>query len=55
MWISWRSALAALPNSVPFWPLALARALDDAILHLRFNETEVGVWVFKTEGDADQA
>jgi benzoyl-CoA-dihydrodiol lyase len=37
-----------------FWPLALARALDDAILHLRSNETEIGVWVFKTEGDADQ-
>ena len=37
-----------------FWPLALARALDDAILHLRFNETEIGVWVLKTEGDAAQ-
>ncbi|MCC6471473.1 MAG: 2,3-epoxybenzoyl-CoA dihydrolase [Alphaproteobacteria bacterium] len=34
-----------------FWPLALARALDDAILHLRFNEPEIGVWVLKSEGD----
>jgi benzoyl-CoA-dihydrodiol lyase len=35
-----------------FWPLALARALDDLILHLRTNEEEIGVWVVKTEGDA---
>src|SRR5712691_5498001 len=36
-----------------FWPLALARELDDLILHLRANEEEVGIWVFKTEGGAD--
>ena len=35
-----------------FWPLALARVLDDAILHLRFNEPEIGLWLFKSEGDA---
>ena len=35
-----------------FWPLALARELDDAILHLRTNEGEVGTWVFRTTGDA---
>ena len=35
-----------------FWPLALARELDDAILHLRTNEGEVGTWVFRTKGDA---
>ncbi len=35
-----------------FWPLALARALDDAILHLRVNEPELGTWVFRSEGDA---
>jgi benzoyl-CoA-dihydrodiol lyase len=34
-----------------FWPLALARALDDAILHLRLNEPELGIWVLRTEGD----
>jgi benzoyl-CoA-dihydrodiol lyase len=34
-----------------FWPLAIARELDDAMLHLRFNETAVGVWVFRTTGD----
>ncbi len=35
-----------------FWPLALARQLDDAILHLRANEGEVGTWVFRAAGDA---
>ncbi len=34
------------------WLLRLAREFDDAILHLRFNELETGVLVFKTEGDA---
>ena len=36
-----------------FWPLALARELDDLILHLRANEEEIGIWVFRTEGSAD--
>ena len=35
-----------------FWPLALARELDDAILHLRLNEEEIGTWVFRTSGAA---
>ena len=34
-----------------FWPLALARQLDDAILHPRLNENETGTWVFRTKGD----
>ncbi len=33
------------------WMLRLARELDDAILHLRLNEPEVGVIVFKSHGD----
>ena len=36
-----------------FWPLALARELDDAILHLRTNEGEIGTWVFRTTGDSE--
>jgi len=32
------------------WMLRVARELDDAILHLRFNETELGVVVFKSSG-----
>jgi benzoyl-CoA-dihydrodiol lyase len=30
----------------------MARALDDAILHLRTNEAELGLWVLRTRGDA---
>jgi benzoyl-CoA-dihydrodiol lyase len=33
-----------------FYPLAVTRELDDAILRLRTNELEAGVWVFRTEG-----
>jgi benzoyl-CoA-dihydrodiol lyase len=34
------------------WMLRLARELDDAILHLRLNEPEIGVLVFKSHGDS---
>ena len=34
-----------------WWPLALARQLDDAILHLRTNELDIGTWLLKTGGD----
>jgi benzoyl-CoA-dihydrodiol lyase len=36
-----------------FWPLATARELDDAILHLRFNEPKLGIITFRSEGDAE--
>jgi len=45
---------AMVEQGAAFWPLAVARELDNAILHLRFNETELGTWLFKTEGDADK-
>jgi benzoyl-CoA-dihydrodiol lyase len=35
-----------------FWPLAVTRELDDAILDLRTNELELGTWVLRTTGDA---
>jgi benzoyl-CoA-dihydrodiol lyase len=34
-----------------FWLLALTRELDDLILRLRTNETNLGTWIFQTEGD----
>jgi benzoyl-CoA-dihydrodiol lyase len=34
-----------------FWPLLLARELDDAVLHLRVNELEIGTILFRSEGD----
>jgi benzoyl-CoA-dihydrodiol lyase len=36
-----------------WWPLAMARELDDAILLLRTNDLDVGTWLLKTRGDAD--
>ena len=36
-----------------WWPLQMARELDDAILNLRTNYLQHGVWVLKTRGDAD--
>jgi benzoyl-CoA-dihydrodiol lyase len=35
-----------------FWPLQVARELDDAILHLRINELETAMLVFKSHGEA---
>ena len=43
---------AILADGAHFWPLAIMREVDDAILHLRFNEEEIGTWIFKSEGDA---
>ena len=36
-----------------FWPLQMARELDDAILLLRTNEPELGLWVLKTAGNGE--
>ena len=41
----------ALARSAAFWPLLLARELDDALLHLRLNETRIGQLVIESEGD----
>ena len=46
---------AILAQGAAFWPLAFARDLDDAILHLRANEPALGVWVLRSEGDIDAA
>ena len=47
------SEVAAIhAEGAAFWPLAMARGLDDAILHLRHNEPELGTWVLRTSGDA---
>ncbi len=36
-----------------WWPLQVARELDDAILSIRTNELELGLWLLKTSGSAD--
>jgi benzoyl-CoA-dihydrodiol lyase len=43
---------AARAQGAGFWPLAVTRELDDLILWLRTNETELGTWLIKTSGDA---
>jgi len=43
---------AAHAQGCRFWPLAMARALEDAILHLRFNEPALGLLLLRAEGDA---
>jgi benzoyl-CoA-dihydrodiol lyase len=42
---------AILALGASWWPLAMARELDDAILLLRTNEPEIGTWLLKTAGD----
>ena len=45
--------IAAIEAAGAGWyPLALARELDDAILSMRTNELDIGVWLIKTSGDA---
>jgi benzoyl-CoA-dihydrodiol lyase len=55
-----RGPSAGVPASVEaahalgarFWPLAIARELEDAILHLRTNEAAIGVVLFRTDGNS---
>jgi benzoyl-CoA-dihydrodiol lyase len=44
---------AMLAQGSDFWPLRLARELDDAILDLRFNALDTATIVFKSIGDAE--
>jgi benzoyl-CoA-dihydrodiol lyase len=41
-------------QGVGFWPLAVIRAIDDALLHLRFNEPTLGTLIIKTAGDGNR-
>jgi len=41
-------------SGAAFWPLAMARELDDALLHLRLNEPTIGSLVFRSVGDPEQ-
>ncbi|MGB6598550.1 MAG: enoyl-CoA hydratase-related protein, partial [Candidatus Acidiferrum sp.] len=42
---------SALAEGANWWPLQMARELDDAILTLRTNELDLGLWVIKTAGN----
>jgi benzoyl-CoA-dihydrodiol lyase len=41
----------ALAMGASWWPLQMARELDDAILTLRTSELELGLWIIKTSGN----
>lgn len=43
----------AFAAGADWWPLQMARELDDAILSLRTNELEIGLWVMKTAGNSN--
>jgi len=45
---------AILSLGAGWWPLQMARELDDAILMLRTNHLDVGTWLLKTSGDIDR-
>lgn len=47
-----QTAQAILEAGVNWWPLQMARELEDAILQMRTNELDVGMWLIKTQGDA---
>jgi benzoyl-CoA-dihydrodiol lyase len=49
-----KSADEMVALGAEFWPLRLARELDDAILDIRINEFDVAAIVFKSVGDAGQ-
>src|SRR5579862_9260693 len=40
-----------LAEGAGWWPLQMSRELDDAILSLRTNQLELGLWILKTAGD----
>jgi benzoyl-CoA-dihydrodiol lyase len=40
-----------LAEGAGWWPLQMSRELDDAILSLRINQLELGLWILKAEGD----
>src|SRR6201991_1745954 len=43
-----------IASGASFWPLQVARELDDAILQLRINELQTAMLVFKSHGDGEQ-
>ncbi|MFY9834916.1 MAG: 2,3-epoxybenzoyl-CoA dihydrolase [Xanthobacteraceae bacterium] len=49
-----QTAQAMVALGAGFWPLQLARELDDAILHIRLNELDIAAIVFKSSGEVEQ-
>jgi benzoyl-CoA-dihydrodiol lyase len=51
--VSENSLEKALAAGADWWPLQMARELDDAILTLRTSELDLGLWIIKTAGNPD--
>jgi benzoyl-CoA-dihydrodiol lyase len=49
-----KTAADMVAQGADFWPLRLARELDDAILDIRINEFDTAAIVFKSSGDPEQ-
>jgi benzoyl-CoA-dihydrodiol lyase len=48
-----QSVEKALAAGAGWWPLQMARELDDAVLNLRTNELDLGLWILKTTGNPE--
>jgi benzoyl-CoA-dihydrodiol lyase len=44
---------SAVAAGASWWPLQMARELDDAVLTLRTNELDLGLWILKATGNSD--
>ena len=51
--VSAPEAVSDFSAGADWWPLAMSRELDDAILNLRANEMDLGLWIFKTSGSLE--
>ncbi|MCY4230135.1 MAG: benzoyl-CoA-dihydrodiol lyase, partial [Alphaproteobacteria bacterium] len=51
--VSGPSKPVTVERTAGWWPLAAARALEDAVLMLRTNHEQIGAWVLRTEGDPE--
>jgi benzoyl-CoA-dihydrodiol lyase len=49
--VSQDSLEQAIASGANWWPLQMARELDDAILTLRASELDLGLWIFRTAGN----
>jgi benzoyl-CoA-dihydrodiol lyase len=49
-----KALAGVLSAGAAWWPLAMARELDDAVLMLRSNNLEIGTWILKTRGDSER-
>ena len=52
-WVTEDTVEKVIAAGAQWWPLQMARELDDAILSLRTSELDLGLWIFKTAGKTE--